>query len=163
MGNGDQQLYVEFQAGDDAYDNFGITHVGAFSSESMFIHFVDDQSMRDWRTSPRSIAFTATDEDFHEWEGGFNLNTENEDLYDGSYAYAVRDLAADPSTDGYDDVVLDDSQDTDAVNDYAPVNTIDFIEYSMNNMGLRTELASELTSYIESAGVGGVAVNIVMV
>ena len=49
----------------------------------------------------------------------------------------------------------DDSADTAIVNDYSPVNTIDFIEYSMNNMGISTEIAADLANHVNTAGAGG--------
>ena len=158
-------MYVVFQPGDAAYDDLGIDKIGAISSESLFIHFIDDQKMQDWRTSDRSIGFTATDNEFYEWEGGWNLNTENEDTFEEDlYSYARRDYTAEPTTDvGYEDAVLDDTVDTTAVNDYSPVNTIDFIEYSMSNMGINTAIASDLASHIDTAGAGGHAVNVVLI
>ena len=165
MGNGNQALYVVFQPGDAAYDNLGIDKIGAISSESLFIHFNDDQKMQDWRTSNRSIGFTATNDEFYEWEGGWNLNTENEDtLEEDLYSYARRDFAAEATTDvGYEDAVLDDSVNTTVVNDYSPVNTIDFIEYSMNNMGIGSTISADLASHIDTAGSGGHAVNVVLI
>lgn len=163
MGNGNQELYVIFQPGDDVYDTLGINMIGAISSESLFIHFNDDQKMQDWRSSHRSIGFTATDDAFYEWEGGFNLNLENEDLLEQDfYTYARRDFAAEPSTDGYEDAALDNEADTALVNDYSPVNTIDFIEYSMNNMGISTDIAEDLVNHISNAGSGGHSLNVVL-
>ena len=165
MGNGNLELYVVFQPGDAAYDDLGIDKIGAISSESLFIHFNDDQKMQEWRTSDRSIGFTATDNEFYVWEGGWNLNTENEDHFEGDlYNYAHRDFGAEPTTDvDYEDAVQDDSADTAIVNDYSPVNTIDFIEYSMNNMGISTEIAADLANHVNTAGAGGHALNIVLI
>jgi len=59
--------------------------------------------------------------------------------------------------------VQNDSADTAIVNDYSPVNTIDFIEYSMNNMGISTEAAADLANHVNTAGAGGHALNVVLI
>ena len=76
----------------------------------------------------------------------------------------VSPAAAEATTDvGYEDAVLDDSVNTTVVNDYSPVNTIDFIEYSMNNMGIGSTISADLASHIDTAGSGGHAVNVVLI
>lgn len=164
MGDGNQELYLVYQPGDDEYDYLGIDKIGAISSTSLFIHFIDDQHMQEWRSSDRSIEFTATDYDFHFWEGVFSLNSDEEEtLEDDQYNYAIRDFNAAPSTDDYDDAVQDTSADTAVVNNYDPAETADFIEYSMVNMGMGGGNAGILANHIATFGVGGHGLDITLV
>ena len=164
MGDGNQELYLVFQPGDEAYDFLGIDKIGSISGESLFIHFVDDQHMLDWRSSDRSIEFTATDYEFHAWEGVFNLNSDEEELEeDDQYQYAIRDFGATPpSTDDYEDAVHDLDADTAAVNNYDPAETADFIEYSMVNMGVGGGNAATLANRIATAGAGSHSLDITL-
>ena len=153
MGDGSQALYLVFTQGHEVYDAFGIEMIGGFSSESLFIHFRDDEHMQEWRSSDRSIEFTALDYDLHLWEGTYSLNRDEEELTESDqYDYAHRDLAAAPSTDDYEDAVQDMTVDTAAVNNYDPAVTADFIEYSMIDMGVGGSNAITLAGIIDTAG-----------
>lgn len=153
MGDGSQELYLVFNDGHEVYDEFGIHMIGAISSESLFIHFVDLQSMQAWRSSNRSIEFTALDYDVHGWEGIFSLNSDEEvTTEEDQYEYASIDLSAPASTDDYDDAVQDLSTDTEVVNNYDPAVLVDFIEYSMFSMGVGSTNAITLSGIISNAG-----------
>lgn len=153
MGDGNESLYLVFEQGHEVYDSFGIEMIGALSSESLFIHFKDDEHMQEWRSSDRSIEFTALDYDQHLWEGEFSLNRDEEELVESDqYEYAHRNLAAAPSTDDYEDAVQDMTADTAVVNNYDPAVTADFIEYSMVSMGVGGTNAQTLSGIIDTAG-----------
>ena len=153
IGDGSQELYLVFNEGSEVYETFGIHMIGAFSSESLFIHFVDAQSKQAWRSTNRSIEFTALDYDFHAWEGEFSLNADEEvTTEDDQYEYATIDLSAPASTDDYDDAVQDLLVDTEVVNNYDPAVLVDFIEYSMVSMGVGGTNAITLSGIISDAG-----------
>ena len=161
-GNGDPVSYQIFTAGSDLYDSFGIDRVGDLSSESIIIRFKDLASFSTWRTTDRTIVFTAADNDFYTWEGTFSLNSEGEvtvesDGYESAIAEDVNQalLAHD-----YEQAVVDETADTMFVNEYHGVDMDIHIEYSWVDIGMGATNGQALSNFVAAAGTGNTVVDI---
>ena len=161
-GNGHTVSYQIFTPGTDLFDGFGIDRVGDLSSDSIIIHFKDLASLYEWRTTDRTIVFTAADNDFYAWEGSFNLNSEGEDTEesDGYTSAIVQDINEAVLLHGYSQSIVDEDSDTTVVNDYSGAELDIHVEYSFVNIGLGTTNGLALSNFVSSAGTGNSVIDI---
>ena len=161
-GNGDPVSYQIFTAGSDLYDEFGIDRVGDLSSDSIILRFKDLASMYTWRTTDRTIVFTAADNNFYAWEGTFSLNSEGEvteesDGYDSAIVENVNQAAL---AHDYEQAVVDEQADSMFVNDYHGVDMDIHIEYSWVDIGMGGTNGQALNNFVAAAGTGNTVVDI---
>ena len=75
-----------YSSGDDVYDDYGIAEINV--SNSFFtVNFKDSTSMTAWRNSDRSVQFEYTGSGSKDWEGTFDLTSNEEYSVNTTYNY----------------------------------------------------------------------------
>ena len=75
-----------YSSGDDPYDDYGIDEINV--SNSFFtVNFKDSTSMTAWRNSDREVTFEYTGSGSKDWEGTFDLTSNEEYSVNTTYNY----------------------------------------------------------------------------
>lgn len=118
--------------------------------------------MYEWRTTDRTIVFTAADNNFYAWEGTFSLNSEGEvtDESDDYTSAITENVDQANLAHDYEQAVFDETSDTTVVNDYAGANLDIHIEYSWVEIGMGSTNGTALNNFVSAAGTGNTVVDI---
>jgi hypothetical protein len=129
---------------------------------SIGLRFKDLASHFEWRTTDRTIVFTAADNDFYLWEGTFSLNSEGEVTVESDdYTSATIENVNQGSLDhDYEQAVVDETADTLFVNEYHGANMDIHIEYSWVEIGMGATNGQGLSNFVATAGTGNTVIDV---